>query len=443
MKSNEILQALNLLKSKQSTNFCSKLSYVYEFIKLVKNDIIDSAIVETDLTINDAGKVLSFEAIERDYLQSKLSSYEYYDKETETIQRAINSNYGELRNAKDQLLEKRKNKDNSLLENTISELENSINELRESKEMLVMCEATRLHELTFSITEMRNELKLLTGCKIMIETKQGMYAFYLPIDNTFYYEVCRLLNIECSIKGIVKQDKEILNTITFDKTAFKAMATACKFISRDDLRPAMQHICLTFENNTLEVVATDAHRLYYSKKVQSSQSEKLQLLISEKTAKELSKVKGEGELHILANGEIMVNGNVYSTFEGRFPDYKVVVPEYTAAMVFDRVKFIDNCKKVLPYANKSTGQITFHLNGSIAMHTEDVDFSFECDAAMPYVSKEFQDVDIAFNGKLLTECLSIFKEKNIKMYSNGKNTHCALFTNDVETALLMPLMLNN
>lgn len=444
MKSNEIMQALNLIRSKETMNFCSKLASVYEFIKLVKADIIDAAIVETGLSINDTGKVLQYERIESDYLQSKIHSYEWHDKETETLQKEINSNYSELRNAKDQLWKKRKNKDNSELESEISELQNVIKELQENKELLVMCEATRLHEVSFTIEEMRQELNLFTGNKIMVETKQGMYAFYLPVDNAFYYEVCRLLNIECTIKGITKQqDKETLQTISFDKTAFKAMATACKFISRDDLRPAMQHVCLAFHNNTLEVVATDAHRLFMSKKVNSSQVERLEILISEKTAKQLSKIRGNADLHILANGEIMVNGVIYSTFDGHFPNYRCVVPEYKEAMLFDRVKFIDNCKKVLPHANKSTGQITFHLNGTIAMHCEDIDFGMEADAAMPYVSKDFKDVDIAFNGKLLTDCLSIFKEKQIKMYSNGENTKCATFTNGIDTALLMPLMLHN
>ncbi len=59
MKSNEIMQALNLLRSKDTMNFCSKLASVYEFIKLVKADIIESAIVESDLCINQNGKVLS------------------------------------------------------------------------------------------------------------------------------------------------------------------------------------------------------------------------------------------------------------------------------------------------------------------------------------------------------------------------------------------------
>lgn len=444
MKSNEILHALRLIKSKETINFCSKLSSIFCFIQSIKADIKEAAIVESGLTINQYGKLMPLAVITKQYKAHKLNNYTHYDKEMQELQKQIDNLYSEKRNANDLLWKKRKNKDNSKLENEISALETEIKQLTENKETLWNNEQARLETLSFTVEEMIQELNLFAGDRILIETTQGIYSFYVPVDNSFYYELCRLLNIECKIKDVaVDYEKTIVNTITFDATAFKAMATACKFISKDGLRPVMQHVCLAFENNTLEIVATDAHRLYMSKKVVSSQVERLEILISEKTAKELSKIKGIGELHILPEGEIMVNGNVYSTFTDRnFVDYRVVVPEYDKAMQFDRVTFIDNCKMVLPHANKSTAQITLHLNGSIAMHTQDVDFSFESDVSMPYISKEFKDTDIAFNGNFLIECLSIFKDENIKMLSNGISTQASIFTNDNDTVLIMPLMLN-
>jgi DNA polymerase-3 subunit beta len=137
------------------------------------------------------------------------------------------------------------------------------------------------------------------------------------------------------------------------------------------------------------------------------------------------------------------NGFEVSLFDGNFPQYEVVIPNYTQAMEFDREQLIKNVKKVMPYANKSTSQVTFHLNGCISMRSEDIDFGFECDAEMPYISKEFPDTDIAFNGKFLNECLGSFKDKTVKMYSDGISTKAALFTNDKDTLLLMPLMINS
>lgn len=97
----------------------------------------------------------------------------------------------------------------------------------------------------------------------------------------------------------------------------------------------------------------------------------------------------------------------------------------------------------MPYSNKFTSQVNFHINGSIALHSQDVDFSFECNADMPYISKNIPDTDIAFNGKMLNECLSIFKDSTLKFKTDGKSTQAGIFTNDTDTVLIMPLMLNN
>jgi len=112
-------------------------------------------------------------------------------------------------------------------------------------------------------------------------------------------------------------------------------------------------------------------------------------------------------------------------------------------MEFNREQMIKNVNKVLPYANKSTNLVSFHLNGQIDLHTQDIDFSFECDATMPYIRKDFKDTDIAFNGKFLNEALSIFKSNTVNMYSEGQATKAAIFTDNTDSVLLMPLMLNN
>ena len=171
------------------------------------------------------------------------------------------------------------------------------------------------------------------------------------------------------------------------------------------------------------------------------------MLISESDAKRLSKIKPLHdviELHILLDdNQIMIDDEIINLVDARFPDYKVVIPEYETFMEFEKDSFVKNIKKVIPYANKSTSQVTFHLNGSIALHTQDVDFSFECDADMSYISKNFIDTDIAFNGKFLLETCSIFKDKTLKFYSEGENTRAAIISNGNESVLLMPLMIGS
>ena len=245
-------------------------------------------------------------------------------------------------------------------------------------------------------------------------------------------------------KGVFAEVEEVtvLNSITVDSGIFGVMGKAVKFISKDGLRPAMTCVCLDFENYKCEVVATDAHRLYLSPKFEGSEKSRVQVLLTEQTAK-IKPYSELTEISILDNDRIMVNGEIYGTIDARFPDYRCVMPDYKMDMQFEVKPFIANVKKVLPYANKWTEQVNLHLNGSISLHTQDVDFSFECNADMPYITKNFPDTDIAFNGKFLIESLGIFKEKTIQFKTDGLRTQAGIFTNNTDTVLIMPLMLNN
>ena len=271
----------------------------------------------------------------------------------------------------------------------------------------------------------------------------GSYKFALPLHNDFYYYFLDLIGA-AEIKPVAKID--IVDSITIDSAVFKNMNKAIKFVSKDDLRPAMTCVCLAMDKYKVEVVATDCHRLYQSPIFECSQDAKLNLLISTKDAKELAKMKFADpitEINILKNNQIEIAGKIIDVLDAKFPDYKVVIPEYDTYMEFNKEQFVSNVKQVLPFANKVTSQVTFHLNGSIALNAQDVDFSFESNKEMPYLTKNFVDTDIAFNGKFLLDAMDIFKDKTVKMYSEGQSSKAAIFSNGTDKVLVMPLMINN
>ncbi|MEO6306178.1 MAG: DNA polymerase III subunit beta [Bacteroidia bacterium] len=279
---------------------------------------------------------------------------------------------------------------------------------------------------------------------ICIRHKQGEYNFNFPMNNNLYNKFLSLAGCEIEIQAI--QEIKPLNTIVFNSSILKDFTKAIRFISKDDLRPAMQHICVSIHKFKMEIVATDAHQLYQSKPVECSQKESLQLLISESDAKVIAKIKAKDEIlemHILPDNKIMIDDKIFNSFDARYPDYKRVIPNYKKYMKFNKERFVSNVKKVLPSANKCTSQVSFHLNGSISLLACDVDYSFECTGDMPYITKKFPDTDIAFNGNFLLNAMSIFKDENVKMFSDGNATKSAVFTNGNDSVLLMPLMLNN
>ena len=146
---------------------------------------------------------------------------------------------------------------------------------------------------------------------------------------------------------------------------------------------------------------------------------------------------------ILAGDMVRIAGIECKLFtSAKFPDYRVVIPEYEGKMVFEREQFTAGVKKVLPFSNKYTSQIVFHLNGSIGMKAMDVDFAFECEAEMPYQEKTFEDTDISFNGKYLLQIMDTFKKsEQLTMLSEGQPTRAGIFTDGIDTVLAMPLII--
>lgn len=440
MTSTQILQALRLPKSKQTTTFCGKLAALFVFLKLIIQDAFLAEISGCDFAMNENGNL-------RDYKNNRLSHYRYNDTEIQALTKKECSLRCELNKVTDLLWKKRKNKDNSVLESERDNLRAELATIDKNKDALIEVEKIRIQSIVTDIVEMRNELGLLTACKISVATDKGSYSFYLPIGNSFYYEVCRMLNLNFEVAK-VETKKAIHKFITFPYL-IENIKKAVSFTSDDSLRPAMQCICLDFSKVGLQVVATDAHKMYYSKPVSiEGFKQDMQVLIAPESVKALSKLKLKDSepLHITIFED---NTATFNDFEvnvlpnARYPQYKAVIPQYDLPMVFNRDELITNVKKVIPYSNKRTSQVDFHINGSIALSACDVDFGFECDAEMPYISKQFPDTDIAFNGKMLVDCLGIFKDKTVKMLTDGNSRQAGIFTNDNDSVLLMPLMLNN
>ena len=245
---------------------------------------------------------------------------------------------------------------------------------------------------------------------------------------------------------VQKVETKILIRRKFPVALLPYLKKAIKFVSKDSLRPAMQQVLIKYEKGKVWAVATDAHRLYLSPEFAAPGAKDGEILISTETACKWAKIDPQSEFVDLCHTEgdfLQFDGEIYPEFTGaNFPDYQCVIPEYDKYMEFDRAGMIQEIKNVLPAANRYTNLVAFHLNGSIELTAQDVDLSTEAAGKLPYLSKNFPDTDIAFNGKLLSECLAAFKDSTLKMYTEGRHNRCILLKNEAETVLLMPLLLN-
>lgn len=135
--------------------------------------------------------------------------------------------------------------------------------------------------------------------------------------------------------------------------------------------------------------------------------------------------------------------------DARFPDWRVVWPQGDGNLILnaDKAILIDEIDLAMQYANRSTNQVAFSINGVCNIASQDVDFSFEyhneVEQAIPEWNEESmkdktKEIATAFNGKFLLDILSKIEDErvSIKLWAPNK----AAIIND--KFLIMPLMLN-
>lgn len=311
-----------------------------------------------------------------------------------------------------------------------------------------------------------NEFKLIVHNKgtelpakqfCITTTYGGSYKFTVPTGNAFFVAVCTLLNINsefiCPPSAPVEYVKE---SIFVDAGVIDAINKAAKFVLKTDKswdRPGLQGVLLEISGGFLTVVGCDAHRLYKSAPFKCNGTDQ-QIIIKPGLGK-LLQPKNTNSIEIQVLSEIKegkavipavsINQTIFEIIDAKYPDYAAVIPEYDQFMEFETKEFINQVKKVLPAANKTTKQVVFHLNGSINLKTQDLDFGNEMQSDMPYISKNFPDMDMGLRGKQLISCLAAFSGVDkVRMYSAGNPNRAAIFTADQqkEIVLLMPVMLN-
>lgn len=227
-------------------------------------------------------------------------------------------------------------------------------------------------------------------------------------------------------------------------------------VSNDDLRPAMTGVFFELQKDSVQFVATDAHRLVRYKKTNVS-SPKVDSFIAPKKPLNLLKnalPDNEDELTVSYNSNhlFITHGStqlICRLIDARFPDYKVVIPtDNPYKLLVNKSDFQSALRRISVFSNKSTNQVALSISGSeLQLAAQDVDFSFEGTERMN-CQYDGEDLQIAFNAKFLIEMLNAADSDEVKIELSTSTK--AGIIKPIEQAegeellmLVMPLMLNN
>lgn len=281
-----------------------------------------------------------------------------------------------------------------------------------------------------------------SGSNVEVKTENGVYK--IAIENAVDYP--KVKYIDKSVEPI-KVDSSWLSN---------AIQNTLYAVSNDDLRPAMNGISFTIDDNRTVLCATDGHRLsrYISTDVVSPVSSSV--IVPKKAAILLKGILGNNEeinikfstSHVeFKNSNVLVSARI---IDERFPDYQNAIPTSNDKIAtIDKDALLSALKRVLIYSNKSTSQVRLEFNSNtLSISAEDLEYSNEAKEGVECQYSEDTFV-IGFNGKLLIEALSNINSDTITIEMSQPNRPGIIkpvYDQDISDdilALVMPVMLNN
>ena len=219
--------------------------------------------------------------------------------------------------------------------------------------------------------------------------------------------------------------------------------------SKDELKPVLGGVSVSFSKSNVTSVATDGHRL-------------ARFIYPQENTTTTNIIVPQKFLNIISTGSINLKKAELSTTENyitiqtqgqtlscrliteKFPDYEAVIPQdNTNTTTINTQEFLGAVKRVALMSNKSTKQIVLNVsNNKIELSAEDHETGGSATEEL-FAQHQGEEVSIGFNSSLLLEILKHQKTEQTDLLTSGP-LNAALIQQKEEdttqtTTLLMPI----
>jgi len=206
----------------------------------------------------------------------------------------------------------------------------------------------------------------------------------------------------------------------------------------EESRPVLTGVCAQFEGNTLTLAAADGFRLAVFKlAISEPVSEPIEVIIPARTLSELNRLITDQEEPV----DIMLNPNksqilfhlknvdlVSQLIQGNFPNYSQLTPQsYNTRVIVNVGEFLRATRTASIFARDGSGIVRLVVTpgsaqspGKLAVsaRSEEIgDDVGEIDATV-----EGDEAKIAFNGKYLTDVLSVLHEAQVALETTNPSS---------------------
>lgn len=226
--------------------------------------------------------------------------------------------------------------------------------------------------------------------------------------------------------------------------------------AQDELRPVMNGIYFCISSEGLVVVATDGHKLVRNRIFDIKSEQESSFILPKKPALLLKNMLAKDDSIVLmkfdnANAEVVFGDTrlVCRLIEGRYPNYKSVIPQNNPnTMTIDRDTLLGALKRVQPFANDTSKLVRFRIDSHVLqLDAEDFDFS---KTATERMSCEYDGtpMSIGFKGNSFIEVLNNIEESEVALKLSDPS-RAGIVVPSVQQEnqdllmLLMPMLLND
>lgn len=231
--------------------------------------------------------------------------------------------------------------------------------------------------------------------------------------------------------------KEAINMVSFSAAA-------------DETRPVLAGIYMNLGKGKLTLAATDSYRLAEKTlSLKEKSTDVREAIVPARSLAEFSRILDDPEKEVkiyLDDSQVMLETEdldfTSRLVEGKFPDYKQIIPtDFETQAIFTKKEFASIIKVVSIFSRESAGSVTLELKQkgfveAISAGSQYGDSDASCEAEVTG-----KDSEVILNSKYLLDVLGNLAEGRIVLESSGRLTACVLRKEDDKSYVyvVMPL----
>jgi DNA polymerase-3 subunit beta len=217
------------------------------------------------------------------------------------------------------------------------------------------------------------------------------------------------------------QELESLQTFTVDRESLlETITRVARAASRDESRPVLTGILVSFTGGKLVMAATDSYRLAVKETELENAAPELEAIVPSRALQELARIASSGDnvdVGVHENQVVFSTDGVWLTtrrIDGQFPNYRQLLPEqFEHELTLPRAELLDVVRRASVMIQRATPLQLRFAEGELTViaRTHDVGESQE---SMP-VAFSGDTLEIGFNADFLRDGLESMDGDDVRL----------------------------